>query len=114
MPYQLTKQQRKIARIAINKGLMKEYEAGLRKIEAVLIKWINDELDNKQAYLEAYKKLTGHDRHIAKRYNDVKESDIKFVLAHLLAENLISMDDLEGLSQTYIAGVLFLAGKSGD
>jgi hypothetical protein len=44
----------------------------------------------------------------------VKESDIKFVLAHLLAENLISMDDLEGLSQTYIAGVLFLAGKSGD
>jgi hypothetical protein len=56
MPYQLTKQQRKIARIAINKGLMKEYEAGLRKIEAVLIKWINDELDNKQAYLEAYKK----------------------------------------------------------
>lgn len=54
MSYELPKSQKKIARGIIEKGLQREYQNGMEKVEAVIGKWKSGKLDNREAYLSIY------------------------------------------------------------
>ncbi len=63
---ELSKKDKKVAREIIEKGLQKELENGLLMAEKVLAKWKENVLNNREAYLDLYGKITKLDKHIAR------------------------------------------------
>jgi hypothetical protein len=94
MNFELSKTQKKIARQIIELGLQREYENGITKIEDVIKKWKSGKLDNQKAYLEIYKKLIKHDKHIGRRYNDMTGSKYLLIIVGQLADKVITFDEI--------------------
>ncbi|HSO87035.1 MAG TPA: hypothetical protein VLQ91_10815 [Draconibacterium sp.] len=94
MNFELSKPQKKIARQIIELGLQREYENGITKIENVINKWKSGKLDNQKAYLEMYKKLIQHDKHMGRRYDDMTGSKYLLIIISQLADKVISMDEI--------------------
>ncbi len=114
MIYELSKPQKKIARSIIEKGLMKDYEKGLKKVEAILLRWIAGKIDNREAYMAVYDQVSKYDRRIARRYDNMKGSTYLRIIAEQLADGLITIEDIAELEEKYISAVLFLSGKDAD
>jgi hypothetical protein len=114
MHYELSKPQKKIARSIIEKGLMKDYAKGLKEVEAILNRWSQDKIDSREAYMEVYKQVKSYDRFIGRRYNNMKGSTYLSIIAQQLADELITMEDLEKLDEKFVAVILFLSGKYAD
>lgn len=94
MPYELSKYQKKIARQIIEIGLQREYQNGIEKAEAVIEKWKSGKLDNRDAYLSIYKKLTAHDKHLALRYDNMSGSKYLMIISEQVADGIVSFDEL--------------------
>ena len=94
MYYELSKSQKKIARKVMDKGLDNHYRNGLDSAEKLIQKWKTDKLDNKDAYMELFKKIESIDKHIAGIYNGKGGSRWVEVMAYQLADGVISTDDL--------------------
>jgi hypothetical protein len=94
MNFELNKSQKKIARQIIELGLNREYENGITKINSVIENWKLEKLDNKKSYLEIYGKLIKHDKHIARRYNDMTGSKYLQIIIGQLADNVITFDEI--------------------
>jgi len=97
MSSDLTKSEKKIARQIIEKGLLKEYQNAIESMESIVSEWRQGKRDNRDAYMELYKSLTTHDKHIARRYNRITGSTYLLVIAGQLADKVITINDLEGL-----------------
>jgi hypothetical protein len=95
MNFELSKSQKKIARQIIEMGLQREYENGIAKIDDVIEIWKSGKLDNKNAYLEMYRKLIQHDKHIARRYNGMTGSKYLLIIIGQLADEVIAFDEIE-------------------
>ena len=108
MPSDLTKSEKKIARQIIEKGLMKEYQNGIEKMETLVNDWRQGKRDNRDTYMELYKALTSQDKHIARRYNRITGSAYLFVIAGQLADKVITVKDLEGLREETIHKLMVL------
>jgi len=102
MQHELSKPQKKIARTIVGKGLMKDYEKALKEVEATLISWMQDKLDNREAYIKVYEQITSSDHFIARRYDNMKGSTYLRIIAQQLADGLISEEDLEGLEEEHV------------
>jgi hypothetical protein len=98
MTYELPKLQKKVAREIIEKGLQREYQNGIEKVDAVIKKWKSGKLDNREAYLSMYKKLTSHDKHLARRYDNMSGSKYLMIISGQVADGIISFDELDGLN----------------
>ena len=98
MHFELSKKDKKTAREIIEKGLQKEYAKGLFQFDSILTKWKDNTLDNKDAYLQLCKELVNYDKHIARRYDDMKGSNYLFIIAAQMLDNIISENDLENFS----------------
>ena len=105
----LTKSQKRIARQVIEKGLQKEFMDGIIKLDNIITKWKVNELDNRNAYHELYDSLTKHDKHIARRYDNMGGSQYLYVLAGQLADGVISKDDLDDFSEDVRESILFIS-----
>ena len=99
MPYELPKSQKKIARQIIEKGLQREYQNGIEKVDAVIEKWKNGKLDNQKAYISIYKKLIAHDKHIGRRYNNMSGSNYLMIISGQVADGVISLEELSELDE---------------
>ncbi len=97
MPYELPKSQKKIAREIIEKGLQREYQNGIEKADAVIEKWKSGKLDNREAYISIYKKLISHDKHLARRYDNMSGSKYLMIISGQVADGIISLDELSEL-----------------
>jgi hypothetical protein len=95
---ELSKSDKKAARILIDTGLDREYAHGLKKASAILEDWLKGNRDSRDAYMKLYKQVTGYDRHIAKRYNDLTGSRYLITVIGLLFDEVISEDELHGFS----------------
>ena len=94
MPYELPKSQKKIARQIIEMGLQREYQNGIEKVDAVIEKWKSGKLDNRDAYVSIYKKLTSHDKHLARRYDNMSGSEYLMINSEQVADGVLSFDEL--------------------
>ena len=94
MSIELSKKDKRIARELIEKGLPKEFQQGLQKFDDILQKWKNGQQDNRDAYDVLYKTVRDFDKHIARRYDNMKGSTYLLILATQLADKLISEGDL--------------------
>ena len=99
MNYELSKREKKIARVCIDKGLDTAFKEGLEKSEAVISSWRQGQFPtNKEAYHKLYKVLTDVDEAIAKRYDGLTGSGWLMTVAQLFAEKKITEDDIKDFS----------------
>ena len=96
--YELSKREKKIAREAIEKGVLAEFEVGLKKAEAIIKQWRNGSLDNRQAYHKLYKEIANHDKHIARRYDGMSGSRYLLTVAAILRDGYITEEDIKDFS----------------
>jgi hypothetical protein len=92
---ELTKPEKKLARQIIDKGLEIEYKNGIKKQSAIIKQWEQGKIDDKDAYMKLYKSVISHDKHISRRYNDMRGSTYLFIIAGLLADGVISLEEID-------------------
>ncbi len=98
MYYDLNKKDKKIARLAIDKGLNTKYREGIEKAQAVITEWHSGKLSTQDVYLKLYKTLQKHDKEIAERYDGLGGSKYLFTVATILYEGYISGEDVKEFS----------------
>lgn len=110
----LPKSQKKIARRIIETGLEREYEMGIEKIDQIISLWKNKDLNNRDAYLEIYDSLTKHDKQIERRYDNISGSKYLFIVASLLADKIIFLDELNDLAEDIRNKIIFISRINED
>ena len=96
MYYQLSKSQKKIARIVMDKGLDNHYNRALKDAESILLKWHGGAFENNaEAYMKLFKSIRSNDRNIAVIYNDKGGSRWVEVMAMQFEDGVITTDDLK-------------------
>ena len=95
---ELSKKDKKAAREIIERGLQNEDANGLNQFLTILQDWENNNLSNRDAYHEIYKRVVDYDKYIARRYDQMSGSKYLFIVAGQLIDEAISAEDLESLS----------------
>jgi len=78
--------------------LIKEYQLGLREAKAIIEKWENGQINEKESWFNIYKTITKRDKIIDKRY-DLRGSQYVFIILSLLHDKLIKENDLDELDK---------------
>lgn len=113
--FELSKKDKKICRMLIDKGLQLDYGNSLADAEKVLLRWRSGEIDNRDAYMALFSKVQENDKHIAWRYNNLGGSRYPFAVAELLADGLIEKSDLMEMEPETRNGIVRLVeGRIGD
>jgi hypothetical protein len=112
MYYELTKAEKKIARMVIDKGLDNHYKKSLADVERIITRWKSGGYeDNPKAYMEIYKKVDKNDDRIDNIYNGKGGSRYVEIIAMQLSDGVITEEDLVELSDRTREVILFLTGK---
>ncbi len=106
---ELSKKDKKTAREIIEAGLQKEFAKGLFDADTILTEWKNKAIDNREAYYSLYKQIASFDKHIARRYDDMKGSTYLFIIAAQLSEGIISESDLNEFSPEVKQAIIRIA-----
>lgn len=106
----LSKSQKKIARKILEKGLQKEYVDGIIKLDDIIAKWKANVHSNKETWLELYKTLTKHDKHISRRYDGMTGSGYLYIIAGQLADGIINKNDLIDFDENVREKIFILSG----
>ena len=93
--HELSKREKKIARICIDKGVQAEYKKTLEQAKQVIADWENGNLDNREAYSQLYGTVKEQDKFIARRYDKVGGSDYLVTVAAILHDNQITEEDIK-------------------
>jgi len=110
MYYQLSKSQKKIARIVMDKGLDKHYLKALEETESVLLKWKNGDFGNsREAYMDLYNCVECNDKNFADIYNDKGGSRWVEIMALQLSDGVISIDDLKEFDKEVADAIIFMS-----
>ncbi len=107
---ELSKSEKKLARLIINKGLQIEYANGIKKQNAIIEQWKHGEIEDKDAYMKLYKSLTNHDKHIARRYDDMRGSTYLFIIAGMLTDEIISIEEIDVFNEETKSRLISLSG----
>jgi len=110
MYYQLSKSQKKIARIVMDKGLDIHYIKALKDAESILLKWRGGSFkDNKEAYMNLFKSIDHNDNKIAAIYNDKGGSRWVEIMALQLADGVIAIEDLRDFEPEVIDAIVSIS-----
>ena len=107
---QLSKSQKRISMQIIETGLQREYEAGIKKLDKIISGWKCKEMDNCDAYMKLHKSLTTYDKHIARRYNRMSGSRYLHIIAAQLADEVITVEELNDFPEDIRQKIYFLSG----
>ena len=103
--FELTKSQKKKARICIEKGLLKEFESGIERLETIIKDWRNTTADNRETYHKLYSTLSNFDKKISKQYDGMTGSTYLFILVVQLREGHITQADIDEMDEVVIEKV---------
>jgi len=97
MQTELSKSEKKLAREIFSKGLQREFVNGINKVDNIVAGWKNSGTveDNRTAYHEILSFMKSHYRHLQRRYDGLRGSDYIDVVAALLADKVISEDEIK-------------------
>jgi hypothetical protein len=110
MYYQLSKSQKKIARIVMDKGLDIHYIKALKDAESILLNWRNGAYkNNTEAYMNLFKSIDLNDNKIAAIYNDKGGSRWVEVMALQLADGVITIEDLRDFEPEVIDAIVSMS-----
>ena len=101
----LSKRDKKIAHVVMEKGLQIEFANGLNKADAVIQTWKKHGQENREAYHLLFKTIRDFDKHIVGRYNYLTGSRYFFVIAEQFADGVITEDDIKDFSPELIQNI---------
>ncbi len=100
MYHDLSKREKKIARICIVKGLEEEFRDGLSNFDTIISEWREGKFaTNKDAYHQLFKAITKKDKAIARRYDGLTGSSYFITVAAIFHDGFISEDDVKDFSE---------------
>jgi hypothetical protein len=100
MYYELTKAEKKIARVCIDKALDEEFKEGLNQFESILEDWKQGKFTtNKEAYHALFKAVDKNEDAIGRRYDDLTGSRYLMTVAAVLHDGYITENDIKGFSE---------------
>jgi hypothetical protein len=95
---ELSKADKKAAREIIEKGLQQEFAAGLERSYQILADWKAGNINNREAYHELYGHIRDCDKHIARRYDNMKGSTYLLIIAGQIIDGVVEETELQKLS----------------
>jgi hypothetical protein len=95
----LSKREKKVARDAIEKGVLAEFKVGLVEAETIINEWRKCQLDNRQAYHKLFKAMAEQNKHIARRYDGMRGSRYLLTVAAILHDGYITEEDIKDFSE---------------
>jgi hypothetical protein len=101
----LSKSDKKIARILIDKSVDIEKTALFLQLEQTLADWRNGEKDVPHTYAAIYTEVKNKDKTIARRYDGVGGSMYFYTIAQLYDEGIIDDTDIAPLSDVVKASM---------
>ncbi len=96
---ELTKRDKKIARQIIEQGMMNEFMNGLAEVEKKLSEGRDGDQSPQVRWHQLYHTTVSFDKHISRRYDDLRGSRYLLTIGVQLVDGVISEDSLEELSE---------------
>jgi uncharacterized damage-inducible protein DinB len=96
---ELAKRDIKVIRTLVKKGLLNDFAKGLSKADEILNDWKQEATDNKESYNKLFKHVVDFDKHILRRYDSAKESDVLYTFIQQLNEGLVDIADIKELTR---------------
>jgi hypothetical protein len=96
----LSKSDKKIARILIDKGILKEIEICNSSVLKILTEWKNNEKETRETYGNIYETVRKNDKYIASNYDSISGSDYFITVLNLYCKSLIAEEDINSFSET--------------
>ena len=94
MPIELSKSQKKIARELIQKALQIECDSFIEDVEELIVKQKKDGKSSHETYLELYKNMRIFNKHIARRYDEVRGSRYIIILLGIIYDKILTEEDI--------------------
>ncbi|WP_262249075.1 hypothetical protein [Parapedobacter soli] len=107
--FEVSKQDKKICRMLIERGLQLEYVRSLVNVEDIVRQWRSGKLSNRDAYMNMFNAVKRNDKHIARRYDGLGGSRYPYVVAALLADGLITEADLAEMQPRTREAIMIMA-----
>jgi len=115
MYHELTKSQKKVARIVMDKGLDNHYKRSLTDVENIIKKWRNGDYESvKDAYMKLFNCVDRNDNIIAKTYNGKGGSRWVEIMADQLSQGVITVDDLKDFDNEVRNAIIHWSGIKSD
>ena len=108
---ELSKPDRRAAREIIEKGLQQEFANGLDRSFQILSDWKAGNKSNRDAYHTLYEHIRVFDKHIARRYDNMKGSTYLFIIAGQIIDEVVDESEIQKLSpdaQDFVNRILSL------
>lgn len=99
MYHELSKSEKKLARILIEKGVDTEFRIALEETDKILSEWKVSCLDNRTVYQKLFKKIHERNKRIANRYDGLSGSRYLFTVALIYADGQITEEDIKKISE---------------
>jgi hypothetical protein len=96
---ELSKREKKIARDAIEKSVLAEFEVGMEEAETIIKEWRNGQFDNRQAYHKLFEATIEQNKHISRRYDNMRGSRCLLTIGAILYDGYITETDIKDFSQ---------------
>ncbi|MCX2472853.1 hypothetical protein OQZ33_00780 [Pedobacter sp. MC2016-05] len=95
-----TKAENKVARALFEVALQREFAKGMNEFSTILQKWKSQRPeDNRESYYAIFSSVKDFDKHIARRYDGLKNSMFYNTIIGLLVDEVINAQDLIGFTQ---------------
>lgn len=95
---EFSKSDKKTIRALIHKGMMLEFERGMKKAETIINDWKKGEGNPQEAYHKLFGHLMTFDKGIAHRYDGLSNSNLIFVLTWQIQKGFVDRNELTTLS----------------
>ncbi len=95
---ELSKTNKRIAREIIEKGLQKEFESGLQEAEKIILDKNIKGQSPQETYHELLKNVIDFNKHIARRYDNMKGSNYVLIIACQLLDGYITDEEIQPLA----------------
>ena len=100
IPMELSKSDKKIARILMDKGILKEIEICNASVLAILTDWKNDKNETRETYGKVYEIVKKNDKYIASNYDGISGIQYFDTVLNLYCKGLVTEEDLKPFSET--------------
>ncbi|MCZ4224042.1 hypothetical protein [Pedobacter rhodius] len=108
-----TKAENKICRAIFEIGLQREFKKGMNEFAAIIDKWKSEKPeDNRESYYSIFTAVKDFDKHIAHRYDGLKNSWFYGTIVALLIDKVITAEDLKDFSEERKAELLLAVERN--
>jgi len=97
---ELSKSDKKIARMLIDRGILKEIEICNASVFAILTDWKNNKKETRETYGKVFDTVKKNDKYIASNYDGISGIHYFDTVLNMYCKGLVTEEDLKPFSET--------------